>query len=292
MVDRRNPFLLDLPARVAFSGGRTSGFMLWHILQAFGGRLPEEVVVTFANTGKEREETLEFVRDCQEHWQVPIRWIEYTRTTEPVIRAGKIGCHGFREVCFKSASRQGEPFEALLEVKAEYRQLHKNEPPILPNAVQRFCTAELKQRTMKRFMRSLGHDSYTVAIGLRHDEPRRIAKLKGLNDKCEEYVAPLHEAQLTEEDVMSFWKRQPFDLQLQSYEGNCDNCFLKSRVKLAMLARDRPESFDWWAAMEAKTNTVFRRDRPSYREIQQGKLSLLLVGACEEDSQDTCMCTD
>lgn len=30
----------------------------------------------FANTGKEEEATLEFVRDCGERWGVPIVWIE------------------------------------------------------------------------------------------------------------------------------------------------------------------------------------------------------------------------
>ena len=34
-----NPYLLDLPAVVSFSGGRTSGFMLRHILDAHGGQV-------------------------------------------------------------------------------------------------------------------------------------------------------------------------------------------------------------------------------------------------------------
>lgn len=37
-------------------------------LDAHDGRLPEDVVVQFANTGKEREETLVFVRECGERW--------------------------------------------------------------------------------------------------------------------------------------------------------------------------------------------------------------------------------
>jgi 3'-phosphoadenosine 5'-phosphosulfate sulfotransferase (PAPS reductase)/FAD synthetase len=32
--------------------------------------------VTFANTGKEMPETLDFVRDCGEHWGVDITWLE------------------------------------------------------------------------------------------------------------------------------------------------------------------------------------------------------------------------
>ena len=55
-----DPFQILEPTVISFSGGRTSGYMLWRILQANNG-LPEEAIVTFANTGKEEEATLEFV---------------------------------------------------------------------------------------------------------------------------------------------------------------------------------------------------------------------------------------
>jgi hypothetical protein len=49
-----NPYLITGPALISFSGGRTSAFMLRQILDAHGGTLPDDVVVAFANTGKER----------------------------------------------------------------------------------------------------------------------------------------------------------------------------------------------------------------------------------------------
>ncbi|WP_257572221.1 hypothetical protein [Janthinobacterium sp. UMAB-60] len=52
-----SPFLFDGPGVISFSGGRTSGMMLWMTLQAYGGTLPADVVVCFANTGKEEEAT-------------------------------------------------------------------------------------------------------------------------------------------------------------------------------------------------------------------------------------------
>ena len=112
----RDPFRIESPTCISFSGGRTSAYMLWRVLQANGG-LPADTVVCFANTGKEVEATLRFVRGCAKHWQVPIHWLEY-RPTEP----------GFAVVDFDTASRKGEPFEALIR-KRQY----------LPNPVARGC---------------------------------------------------------------------------------------------------------------------------------------------------------
>ena len=48
--------------QISFSGGRTSGYMLHAIMEANGG-LPERARVVFANTGRERNETLDFVQE-------------------------------------------------------------------------------------------------------------------------------------------------------------------------------------------------------------------------------------
>ena len=72
-----DPFKITGPAVISFSGGRTSGLMLYRILEAHGGTLPDDVKVVFCNTGKEREETLEFVERCSQRWGVPVVWLEY-----------------------------------------------------------------------------------------------------------------------------------------------------------------------------------------------------------------------
>ena len=122
-------FLIDEPTVISFSGGRTSAYMLWRVLQANGG-LPEEAIVVFANTGKEEEATLEFVRDCETNWGVEIHWLEY-QNDDPK----------FRRVNFETASRNGEPFEMLIR-KRKY----------LPNPVTRLCTAELKIQTIHKYV--------------------------------------------------------------------------------------------------------------------------------------------
>jgi 3'-phosphoadenosine 5'-phosphosulfate sulfotransferase (PAPS reductase)/FAD synthetase len=231
--------------------------MLWRVLQSNGGKLPEEAVVCFQNTGKEREETLEFVRDCSKNWDVPITWLEFADSETQ-----------FKVVDFDSASRNGEPFEALIR-KRKY----------LPNPMVRFCTVELKVRTGHRYLKSIGWTEWDSMLGIRADEERRLAKI-GNQDygKHEEKVAPLGRAGITKSDVGQFWREQSFDLMLPNVNGetpwgNCDLCFLKSGAKVASLIAQEPDRAVWWARMETiatpskPSGFYFRTDRPSYAQM-------------------------
>jgi 3'-phosphoadenosine 5'-phosphosulfate sulfotransferase (PAPS reductase)/FAD synthetase len=59
---------------ISFSGGETSGFMLWWLLNNKSHEYDFKVV--FANTGRENEATLDFVKKCGEQFGVEIVWIE------------------------------------------------------------------------------------------------------------------------------------------------------------------------------------------------------------------------
>jgi 3'-phosphoadenosine 5'-phosphosulfate sulfotransferase (PAPS reductase)/FAD synthetase len=253
MID---PFKIIEPTCISFSGGRTSAYMLWRVIQSGGGQLPCQAVVCFANTGKEDEATLRFVQDCSEQWNVPIVWLEYEEPTYKIVN-------------FETASRNGEPFEALIR-KRNY----------LPNPVTRFCTSELKIRPIARYLLSLEMaETKTEAenmsmIGMRADEQRRAAKIK---DKSR---IPLVTAGITKEDVGEFWRKQPFDLALPNnngvtMHGNCDLCFLKGASQTLSLIAEKPERAVWWAKMEALAlaskpdGARFRKDRPSYQSMSQ-----------------------
>ena len=276
-----NPFDLDRPAAVAFSGGRTSGLMLYRILEAFGGKLPNDVHVTFCNTDKERPETLDFVERCSLGWGVPITWLEYRH--QP-------GRHYFVEVNYATASRKGEPFEAAIKARN-----------YLPNRMTRFCTAELKVKTMWvktmwRWAKSIGlaETGYTKAIGLRYDEPKRVRRIlsgSGETRATEEIVLPLNDAKVTLPDVTAFWAAQPFDLQLRPDEGNCDLCFLKSKAKLLNIMRRRPDLVGWWVEQE-RGGQLFRlpNDRPRYEVLLADAQQPQLFN--DEDDDLDCACTD
>lgn len=232
---------------IAFSGGRTSAYMLHQILQA-NGPLPNRVVVSFQNTGREMPQTLHFVQECADWWGVRVVWLEY-RPDAP----------RFKVVSHNRASIDGEPFEALIRKRK-----------FLPHRVARFCTAELKVRCLSRYLRSIGWERWTVARGLRADEPSR---LNGAPPK-ERYTHwhPLADAGVSRRDVSEFWARQPFNLRLPDVDGrtslgNCDGCFLKSEAHRAALVRDYPERAQWWADMEALAQSISSRpDDARFRE--------------------------
>ena len=259
----KDPFFIDSPTCISFSGGRTSAYMLWRVLQSNNG-LPAECVVCFANTGKEDEATLRFVRDCGKHWNVPIVWVEY-RNDE----------RGYAVVDFETASRNGEPFEAIIR-KRNY----------LPNPVTRFCTVELKIRAMHKHLKSLGWrdgDGWDQFVGIRADEERRVSKIRARPSPetvKETMCLPLADAGITIREIDDFWSGQLFKLGLptvngKTLAGNCDLCFLKAGNQVQTLIAEKPERAVWWASMEAlalalaskPSGARFRSDRPSYQAM-------------------------
>ena len=125
---------------------------------------------------------------------------------------------------------------------------------------------------------------YVSLIGLRADEPRRIAVVQnraGLarndwtlpdGDSIDEYtVFPLDDAHITRDDVDAYWRGQPDDLEIPSDVAlsNCVYCFLKGTRALRAVhahiegsAALHPEletpragtpcDWRWWAALEAR----------------------------------------
>jgi 3'-phosphoadenosine 5'-phosphosulfate sulfotransferase (PAPS reductase)/FAD synthetase len=271
----RNPYLISGPAQISFSGGRSSGMMLCKIVEAHGGTLPDDVIVAFANTGKEREETLQFVDRVARHLGVAVRWIEF----RPVAGPQK---DRWEEVTFGTAGRNGEPFTAMTEMRG-----------YPPNPVARICTQHLKIKPMEGLMRSLGLTGYVNVSGIRADEPRRIAKMRARPDV--DFVLPLADAGVTKEDVVAYWKAMPFDLELPSVNGetiggNCDLCYLKGVKKLLGLIREEPSRADWWIKQEAG-GKLFRIDRPNYAALKVIAMQPQLFDAEEQESMP-CECTD
>lgn len=269
-----NPYEIKEPAVISFSGGATSAFMLRQIIDAHGGKLPNYIKVAFANTGLEHEETLKFVEKTSIEWEVEIAWLEYD------------GYKKWKQTNYATASRNGEPFDTLIK-----------ERNYLPNPITRFCTVELKIRTLDRWAESINDfvDGHIECIGLRYDEPHRVHRIKA-NSRRNEAYCPMFNAKHTLEDVERFWANQPFRLEIPRLLGNCVGCFLKGASKISLIAKQYPELLEWWAQREEQPlpnakNRYFRKDRPSYRGLINMARSQNEIDFPDDETLP-CNCTD
>lgn len=236
----------------SFSGGESSAKMLHLLLTEFRDRW-DDMVIPFANTGLEREETLRFVRDVGEYFNAPVVWLE------AVVYPDEARACGHKIVTFETASRNGEPFEAMIQKYG------------IPNKAYPHCTRELKLNPMKSYLASIGWQkgSYVSAVGIRADEQDRLPKGEAETG----IVYPLaHWTMIDKIDVNNFWEAQPFRLPLRTHEGNCSTCWKKSDKKLLRLMHERPELFNFFDRMEqlyglaghnedGRPRTFFRQNR-------------------------------
>ncbi|MFM0163865.1 Nin-like protein [Paraburkholderia sediminicola] len=286
----RNPYVIEGPAQIAFSGGRTSGYLLHQILEANGG-LPPDVHVSFQNTGKERPETLEFIHEVETRWNVPLKWLEWTgRSTDGGFRRPS-----WKYVDFATADRVGTPFASLIREKG-----------YLPNVMHRICTANLKIRVGEAFMRSLGYEEWDSVMGIRADEPKRVARMRkpGRDNSAGDPLLPLATANVTKPEILAWWKGQPFDLQLdpQGDLGNCDLCFLKARGKNVAALRREPKLAVWWLQQENVVGNTFIKGYVSYSdlvreaEFMNSQIEMFAHAQAVDDGYDEriadCMCGD
>jgi 3'-phosphoadenosine 5'-phosphosulfate sulfotransferase (PAPS reductase)/FAD synthetase len=255
-----NPYCITGPAQIGISGGRTSGHMVYKILEAHRGQLPADVHLCFQNTGKEREETLIFIEEMAKRWGVNVIWMEWCR-----VYGQDADSPWYRLVDFDTASRNGEPFMKMLDYFAQYRAQEKGLPMWLPNFSNNACTAYLKIKVGEKHMRALGYDEWDCVIGIRKDEPGRYHRMMAANAKGGsrwESVCPSYTAGITKEDVAAFWQSQDFDLGIDS-----DLCWKKGEEKLFKAIQAEPERVIFWSGLEEKFNQVFRMDRPKYSHL-------------------------
>lgn len=213
-----------------FSGGRTSAFMCLFIKEYQKYKDFDKVFI-FANTGKEKEETLMFINKCDKEWGLNIVWLEANINKEKGIGTS------YKIVDFNTASRNGEPFEAMLD---KYP---------LPNNMASNCTRELKLAPINKYIKSLGYKTIYTAMGIRFDEMHRISNTA---DKQNIIYPLIYDLKVDSKFIRNWWDKQPFDLGLKDYEGNCDLCFKKSLKKRLTIIRENPLIANWWLDIENK----------------------------------------
>lgn len=216
---------------ISFSGGETSALMAKLLVE--NATEYDCIRTVFANTGQEREETLWFVEKCNDAFGLNVNWIEAEVSPQRGVGSRP------KTVDYATASRKGEPFEAVI---AKYG---------IPNQAFSHCSRELKSRPIHRWAREHGWaaGSYDTAIGIRTDEIDRMSP----NAARERLIYPLvSRFPHTKPKVNEFWQRQPFRLELKGYEGNCKWCWKKSMRKHLTIISENPEAYDFPTRMEAE----------------------------------------
>lgn len=215
---------------ISFSGGETSGYMTYQLLNHWGAHWDEKVVV-FANTGQENSKTLEFVDRCDREFGFNTVWVEAE------VNHGTKKATGHKVVSYATANRNGWPFE---EVIKKYG---------IPNAKFPHCTRELKLNPMRSYLESIGwkKGAYDTAVGIRADEPKR----RSAGQFANRITYPLMDLQpTTKKQINAWWAVQPFRLELLGYQGNCMWCWKKSLRKLLTIMDENPDHFDFPDEME------------------------------------------
>jgi hypothetical protein len=189
------------------------------------------IIVVFANTGREKPQTIEFVNKCDVAFGFHTVWVE-----------AKV-FHGIRKgtshtvVTYDNCSKNGEPFE---EVIKKYG---------IPNNKNKHCTRELKFRPITSYARSIGwkNNSYFSAVGYRADEPKRWRPEEKQKTRKEKRLVHhfAFSKPVNKQQVNTWWKLQSFDLGLEEWEGNCEACIEKNDKKLVVTAYKCPSAFDW-----------------------------------------------
>lgn len=211
---------------VSVSGGKTSAFMAIYLKELYKD---ENLLFVYANTGKERLETLEFLHGLDTHFNLAIVWLE--AKVNPAKGKGTT----YKVVDYETCSKNGEPFKEVIK---------KYGPP---SKLYRHCTRELKEQPIHKFAKDYFKGDYLTAIGIRSDEKHRISSKKNL-------IYPLSEINVDRKFINDWWEKQPFNLRLREHEGNCDFCFLKSKRKRVQLLHEGL-NVNWWNDMEQKHST-------------------------------------
>jgi hypothetical protein len=171
-------------------------------------------LVIFCDTGREHEKTYKFINDFEAFENIPVIRLKNNNVDKP--------------------------FDELLSRK-KYKAI--------PNRVKRFCTVELKIKTCKRYLRTIGIRKFENFIGFRKDEPLRVKRqVKRFVNVENKY--PLFYDGIDKQIINEFWKHKPYNLEIPAILGNCTLCFMKGKNAIMSILSLYPNLADEWIADE------------------------------------------
>ena len=204
---------------VSFSGGRTSAYLCHLMVEQFGR---ENVDFVFMDTGFEHPATYDFVKHVNTAFGLNLICLrgDFSRPLGDGV--------GFSVVNIKQCKQDFVPFSNMM---VKYG---------VPYIGGMFCTDRMKLQPFKKYCDDkYGKGNYETWLGIRSDEPKRLTPKDGIR-----YLAEISDFE--KQDVLDWWKKQYFDLQIDEWLGNCVFCPKKSNLKLAAAQRDEPEIYLQW----------------------------------------------
>ena len=183
-------------------------------------------------------------------------------------------------VTFETAHRGVGLFEGMAKVYG------------LPNMSRPHCNRELKVNPMGSYKKSLGlKRNHLAAVGIRIDEIDRMSA----NATKDGLIYPLIKwSGATKDQIINWWAKQPFDLEIPEHKGNCVTCWKKSDRKLFTLAKNEPELFEPFIYLEEnyahagagdEKRSMFRKNRTAKDIIASSAQPFVEYTGYETDKQ-------
>lgn len=267
---------------ITVSGGRSSARAARHIQTSKKYKDFDKLYV-FANTGQERIETIDFLKNIVKYWGIDLNIIEG-------VYSDKMGVGiNYKLVDFDNISMNSEPFSGAV------MHLNKGVYDGLPHQQAPYCSSSMKTIPCKKFADEIfGTNNYIKSIGFRkEDMPKRITVSEIKQDKdrifplITDFYTPIGQSELTK-----WWKTQPFKLEIDGKLGNCELCWKKSDKVLLENIRYGTSSIDWWRKMESKYgNTSFRGNKSINELVRLSKLPITQKMQFPDEDSDGCVCS-
>ena len=233
----------------SFSGGRSSAYMVYQLMRSH----PDTDFI-FMDTGAEHPKTYEFIKNIVEHWGIKLTCLR-------VVVNPELGqANSYREITLDELTQDLQPFRDVC---------YKYGLPYLGGA---FCTRSMKLEPFTRYCNEkYGKNNYQTWLGIRADEPKRLKPKDGYK-----YLADISD--FDKQDIINWWKRQPFDLEIPEHLGNCVFCVKKGVNKIALAARDEPKMAENFINLIDDPNIrVVERHQQENKIMYRGNHSLVSI---------------
>lgn len=232
---------------VSFSGERTSAYLCYLMKERYG----DDVDFVFMDTGAEHPKTYDFIRNVNREFDLNLTCLR-TRFN-PELGKG----NSYEVISIDDIKHDLKPWREMLK---------KYGTPYNPGGA--FCTDRMKLVPWTKYLNDkYGKGNYETYLGIRIDEPKRLKPRDGVV-----YLGDISD--FDKQDILNWWKEQPFNLEIEEHLGNCVFCIKKGVNKVALAARDEPElAGEFLSELTASwVRTVEKRKSPSL-EMYRGRQS-------------------